>query len=628
MMKSKSVFFLAFIFSVLSCIANATVVKNDTLSVFAKPTLLKLNNTLVDLQNKNKKDADFGAIYCKHCNLYHTRAAEAIFPLTYEYKITGNKERLKSALNLGRWLLKQQKPTGEWVETPEDWTGTTTDQLLMLVLSYPIISKDLPAKEKLIWLNSFERAGDYLTSVMNTVFASINYCATTTATLSELYKIVPKQIYKDKATELAHNIVAKMNADYFIEGEGALVNKELKYGVDLGYNMEMSLWGLTRFALNFDDKMVLNAVREALKNHIWFIYPNGALDGSWGIRSNKWTIYGSGTSDGCHPLFAMFAHENDQYRSAAIRNIQLLDACITKEGLAGYGPHHATVMSDVPCIYPTFAKAKSMAMAMLWIKNDIGQPAQIETDKIGYRFFPTINVAVVRTKNFCGTVTAYNYVAKEGAKSKYMHRPTGGSLSALWINGLDMFQVSSQTEYQRWELMHFPMADGIKPLTPRIEFSDEKGYYTNLYEMNATFQVMEKNNDVITTAYGELRNRDRQESGIGYILQHEFTDNVLTKRYTIRYESKFNEVRIVEPIVFNAETKIEKVTNNEVIISYKNKTVKLTLEGENCDLKVESENLKYYWSPYPAVQTMPILIAIKNKGEFKKEIILKYSIQN
>jgi hypothetical protein len=42
-MKSKSVFFLAFIFSVLSCIANATVVKNDTLSVFAKPTLLKLN---------------------------------------------------------------------------------------------------------------------------------------------------------------------------------------------------------------------------------------------------------------------------------------------------------------------------------------------------------------------------------------------------------------------------------------------------------------------------------------------------------------------------------------------------------------------------------------------------------
>ena len=628
MMKSKSVFFLAFIFSVLSCIANATVAKNDTLSVFAKPTLLKLNNALVELQNKDKKNADFGAIYCKHCNLYHTRAAEAIFPLAYEYKITGNKERLKSALNLGRWLLKQQKPTGEWVETPEDWTGTTTDQLLMLVLSYPIISKDLPAKEKLVWLNSFERAGDYLTSVMNTVFASINYCATTTATLSELYKIVPKQIYKDKATELAHNILAKMNSDYFIEGEGTLVNKELKYGVDLGYNMEMSLWGLTRFALNFDDKLVLNAVREALKNHSWFIYPNGALDGSWGIRSNKWTIYGSGTSDGCHPLFAMFAHENDQYRSAAIRNIQLLDACITKEGLAGYGPHHAAIMSDVPCIYPTFAKAKSMAMAMLWIKNDIGQAAQIETDKIGYKFFPTLNVAVVRTKNFCGTVTAYNYVAKEGAKSKYMHRPTGGSLSALWINGLDMLQVSSQTEYQRWELMHFPMADGIKPLTPRIEFSDEKGYYTNLYEMNATFQVKEKNNDVTTTAYGELRNRDRQESGIGYVLQHEFTDNVLTKRFTIRYESKFNEVRIVEPIVFNAETKIEKVTNNEVIISYNNKTVKLTLEGENCDLRVDSENLKYYWSPYPAVQTMPILITIKNKGEFKKEIILKYSIQN
>ncbi|MDO9255647.1 MAG: hypothetical protein Q7U54_09055 [Bacteroidales bacterium] len=628
-MKPKLFIVLIFVLPFSVFTSNSKLfAANDTLSVYAKETLLKLNSALLNFQNKNKADKDFGAIYCTHCNLYHTRAAEAVFPFAYEYKLTGNKEKLKSAIDLGRWLIKQQKPTGEWVETPEDWTGTSTDQLLMLILAYPIISKELTKHEQAEWLQSFETAGDYLCLVMNNVFASINYCATTTATLSELYKILPKEMYKTKAADLAHTIVAKMNPEFFIEGEGALVNDEMKYGVDLGYNMEMSLWGLTRYALNFEDTLVLNAVRESLKNHIWFIYPNGALDGSWGIRSNKWTIYGSGTSDGCHPLLAMFSNENDQYRTAAIRNIKLLNTCITENGLAGYGPHHAKVMKDVPCVYPTFAKAKSMAMTMLWVTEDTGEAAPIETDKPGYKFFPSLNVAVIRTENICATITAYNYIAKEGAKSKYMHRPSGGSMSACWINGMDMFQVSSQTEYQRWEEMHFPVADGIKPLTPRIEFNDEKGYYTNLYEFNATFQVTEQNSSVITTVYGELRNRDRQESGIGYVLSHEFTDDQLTKRFKIRYETKLDAVRIIEPIVYNEGTKIEKTAKNKLTISYRNKTVELTVEGENCDLQIDSGSLKQYWSPYPAVQTMPVVVTVNNKGENLKEVTLTYKVLN
>lgn len=626
-MKPKFFIAIIFVFSFSIFTSNSKIfAANDTLSILAKETLLKLNSTLAQLQNTTKTDKDFGAIYCKHCNLYHTRAAEALFPLAYEYKITGNRERLKSALELGRWLLKQQKAGGEWVETPEEWTGTSTDQLLMLVLAYPIISKELNEKEQKEWLQSFEKAGDYLCRMMNNVFASINYCATTTATLSELFKIVPKDVYKIKSADLAYQIVAKMNAEYFIEGEGSLVNDEMKYGIDLGYNMEMSLWGLTRYAVNFNDIAVLNAVRESLKNHIWFIYPNGALDGSWGIRSNKWTIYGSGTSDGCHPLLAMFSDENDQYRTAAIRNINLLNTCITNSGLVGYGPHHSKVMKDVPCVYPTFAKAKSMAMALLWVKDDAGKQVPIETDNVGYKYFPSLNAAVIRTENICATVTAYNYIAKEGAKSKYMHRPSGGSMSACWINGMDMFQVSSQTEYQRWEEMHFPVAEGIRPLTPRIEFNDDKGYYTNLYEFNATFQVSEQNSSVKTTAYGELRNRDRQESGIGYVLTHEFAADELTKRFTIRYETKSNLVRIIEPVVYNESTKIEKTAGNKLKISYQNKTVELTVEGANCDLQIDSESFKNYWSPYPAVQTMPIVITVNNKGENTKEVTLKYKI--
>jgi hypothetical protein len=50
-----------------------------------------------------------------------------------------------------------------------------------------------------------------------------------------------------------------------------------------------------------------------------------------------------------------------------------------------------------------------------------------------------------------------------------MFRPTGGAMSSLWREGHGMLQASSPTEYHRWEPVHFPEADGLRPLTPRIE---------------------------------------------------------------------------------------------------------------------------------------------------------------
>ena len=53
----------------------------------------------------------------------------------------------------------------------------------------------------------------YLTLVMSNAFASINYCATTTASLSATYQIIPDEKYIIKAKELARMIIAKMDED-------------------------------------------------------------------------------------------------------------------------------------------------------------------------------------------------------------------------------------------------------------------------------------------------------------------------------------------------------------------------------------------------------------------------------
>ena len=266
----------------------------------AFPLLQRLNECVVSYQNTDRACGEYGGIICPGENLYHTRAAEAMFPLAYEYSQTGNGERLEQTLSLAGWLIAQQEDDGSWKETPEEWTGTTTDQLLMMLLTYPLVKDRLTRSADREWLSSMRKAADYLARVMDNRFASINYCATTAATLAEAQRLFREQSYLDKARSLARMIVSKMNLDRFIVGEGEREGP-YKYGVDIGYNMEMSLWGLARYAQLSADEAVMNAVRLSSEAHLPFIYPDGMLDASSGIRSNKWTLYGSGTSDGIHP---------------------------------------------------------------------------------------------------------------------------------------------------------------------------------------------------------------------------------------------------------------------------------------------------------------------------------------
>lgn len=124
----------------------------------------------------------------------------------------------------------------------------------MMAQAYPVIMEHLSAAENEKWRNSIRKSADYLSRVMSPDFASINYCATTTATLMIANQVVPDEKYVVKAKTLAQEVVAKMDEDYFLFGEGGRVFG-IKYGVDLAYNMEMSLWGLTIYARLADDSV-------------------------------------------------------------------------------------------------------------------------------------------------------------------------------------------------------------------------------------------------------------------------------------------------------------------------------------------------------------------------------------
>lgn len=589
-------------------------------------TLLDFTTELQQMQVLEKSDTNFGAIICKQCNIYHTRAAETIYPFTVAYKITGEESYLTSAIDLVSWLIDQQQENGSWKETPEEWTGTTTDQLLMMVLSYNNIKDKLSDAQILRWKKSIKSAADYLTLVMSNAFASINYCATTTASLSATYQIISDEKYIIKAKELARMIIAKMDEEGFINGEGGKVH-DAKYGVDLGYNLEMSLWGLGYYANLTNDIIVQEAVLNSLKNHLYFIYPDGSMDNSWGIRSNKWTTYGSATSDGCQVLFTMFADENPVYPIAAYKNLQSIRSCVN-DGLLGYGPHYNKIFNSEPCIYPTFAKAKNLALAYELAKNVSYSLTELPTQKINWmKEFKSLDLVEVRTKSFMSTITAYRYKdISKGSKSKYMYRPTGGSISNLWLQDHGFLQVASQTEYIRWEPMHFPQAEGIKCLTPRIEFKDSNGYFTNLFEFDAHIESSIKENNVfdICTS-GELKDKNQFNGGVGYYLEHKFTDSTLQKSVTIYYRDTHPVITIVEPIIDYSGMQYTLIDPSTVKIKSEKRTIEFKLLSNNAELVIGRDKDKY-WSPFPSLKAFPIELVIIPDKEFSKKIVYQLKV--
>ena len=592
-------------------------------------TLCELSHALLERQIRDDQSPDYGAIRCVHCNVLHTRAAETVFPFARVFSITGDSAYLRAAIATGNWLIRQQEEDGSWKETPEEWTGTTTDQLLMMILAYESVNGNLPAVDRKSWLRSIERAADYLTNVMSPEFASINYVATTSATLAAAARVVSGKPYREKARQLARRTVAKMDEDGFINGEGGRAHTA-KSGVDLGYDMEMSLWGLGYYARLTGDTAVDGAVRRSLASHLSFIYPDGSMDGSWGIRCNKWTAYGGATSDGCQVLFSLYSNHDPRYATAALKNLQFVRGCM-KEGIVGYGPHHWQIFNTPPCIYPTFAKAKNLAMAWTFETGASPPGKPLPTEQIGWlRRFRTLDVVQVRTASIMATVTAYGYKdQRAGSKSKYMYRPSGGAASNLWVEGHGFLQASSVTVYSRPEPMHFPEAPGVRSLSSRIEYTDSLGYFTNLFEFDGRIEIdtgsQAKGRYVVRTT-GELKDRNWLAGGIGYQLQHSFTDREVVRKVRLNYHDTFRTVRIIEPIIDYPGMTYTLVSSRTVRITAGDRLFEFALVSGDADLKL-GEDRSSYWAPYPALKAFPIELVIDPPTEgFEREVSYRLTV--
>ncbi|MEM6317381.1 MAG: hypothetical protein AAF960_06905 [Bacteroidota bacterium] len=590
--------------------------------------LQTLSESLLRQQNTNKKDPEFGGILDPENDIYYTRAAEAVYPFTVMFQRTGDQKYLDAAIQVTDWLITKQEPTGQWVENPWEWDGTTADQLLMMALAYPTLRQHIDKKKQTKWVASMRAAGLYLVEKMNPDYASLNYVPTSAATMAALWQnVLQEDVFLNKAKKLAMQTVAKMDEDYFTHGEAARAFG-VKYGVDLGYHVDMSLWGLTMYARITKDKAVEDIVRKSLAKVVHFVYPNGIIDSSWGARSYKWTGYGTKTADGSQVLFSMFANENPAYQTAALRNLDYLKKAI-KKGLVGYGRDVWAFASKTgqPNLYPTFAQAKNLAMALEFGHHQTGAPKAIPADEGDWvEYFPTIKVGTIRKGPWMATVSAYDYhdYADWGG-GKYTHFPRGGAILNLWLDDFGLLTTASQTKYHRGEEIHMPpIEDTIIALTPRIEYHSADGFFTNLYETKTKISIDETPTLTEVNVSGELCNQKYYPGGIGYRSKYLFDDQQLTKKITLRYHDRKASVRIVEPIVLDEKVKVEKVNDQRVKISNGAKTVFLTISG-NGQLQV-GENVADYWFPFPGLRAYLIVFEVTEPQDgFTQTVELTYT---
>jgi hypothetical protein len=583
-------------------------------------SLYILADDLLLLQDTGHASLHEGALYCKACSDYHTRASESVLPFAVAYRESRKERYRKAAIATGEWLIRQQQHNGSWIETPSDWTGTTTDQLLSLSVAYPILKSSLTEEQSIRWTVSMKRAADWLVGHMNHEFASINYCATTTATMMLVYRNIPDSAYVRKAKELALLVRSKFDDDYFLTGEGNRV-RGTKYGIDLGYNMDMAMWGMGLYARLSGDTAADNAVRHAVERLVYFIYPDGSTEGSWGVRSGKWTTYGSMTADGSQILFSLYARENPVCRTAAIANLDYFMK-MRVGGLLTYGPEYSAMFTEPPCIYPTFCRAKNLAMAIVFGDQGEGDTPKLPSQNIGWsKYFKTIDVVLIRTKYFMATVTGYRYKdMRQGSNFKYMYRPSGGSLTNLWVEGYGHLQASSQTEYRQWE-MNYPKTP------PRIEFTDTAAYYSNLYEFDAHMELSESGGTYTVQSSGEMKDKNRWEGGVAYTISHTLTDTSIEKTMTLRYHGAHPVIRIIEPIIQDSQTVIQKMDARNVLIKSHACTLLLTIESPNVTMDVGID-ADLYRQPLPSWKGYPIrLTVLPERESFLKEIKYKISMK-
>ena len=309
-----------------------------------------------------------GAFLCPACKYEHGRCMDAVYPFMYLADHTGEEKYLRAAEAVVAWHDRHMlcDDGGAYNDPNSAWRGITVFAATALCEALEKHSSLLSDQTRAAWQDKLSRMSEWLfRNIDEHSPANINYVATNAAALALTGSYLRRPEYLTQARHLAAYTLDRITENGLLYGEGkprdALTPRRCR-PIDIGYNVEESIPSLIKYALAANDRPALDKLTEVLRKHLVFMLPDGAWDNSFGSRSNKWTYYGSRTSDGCQAGYALLADRDPAFAEAALRNTLLMQSCSSGGLLFGDAqyPQHG----EPACIHHTFTHANALTCAL------------------------------------------------------------------------------------------------------------------------------------------------------------------------------------------------------------------------------------------------------------------------
>ena len=446
---------------------------------------------LISLQIRGIGDSTIdGAFHCRACKVFHGRCPDAVYPLVYMYKVTREEKYLDAAKAVFDWGENMLCDDGAvFNDSQNEWKGITVFAAVALCEALECGKEFLDSETVKKWESRLSGMGEWCyKNLRESCTANINYPVTNTFAMALLGKHFARYNYMARAKELADYSMSMITENGFLVGEGKPRNKVTPLGcrpIDIGYNMEESLPSLVKYAKLVGDEEMTKKLTDILLKQLDFMLPDGAWDNSFGSRSNKWTYYGSRTSDGCAPAFVLLADRNPAFMEAARRNIELTKAC-TYDGLLYGGPHYRH-HGEHACVHHTFEHANALACVLEHLDKEYERtdiPCDLAND---VKYYPEVNTYKLACGDYRATVTGYDFGVEFG------HHACGGTLTLLWKYGVGPMIAGSVVGYRISEPHNYQLSTATKThrcLVPRLEIKKENSTYNSAF-----FTTPKMNND-------------------------------------------------------------------------------------------------------------------------------------
>lgn len=486
-------------------------------------------DALISLQIRGTGDPSFeGAFRCRACHILHGRAADAVYPLMVMAKRTGDSKYIEAAKAVFSWGENFVCDDGAIINDGQStWKGITVFNTVAVCEALNCGGHLLDADTRTAWENRLRGMGEWLFTTLDENFrAVINYPATNTAALALVGKYFGREDYLKQASHLAEYAMERITENGFLYGESHPRDGVSPLGcrpIDMGYNMEESIPALIKYAHVMKDEAMMDRLIDVLRKQLAFMLPDGAWDNSFGIRNNKWTYWGSRTSDGCVSTLALLADKDPIFAEAARRGTELLRAC-TYEGLLYGGPHYRR-HGEHACTHHTFEHANAVAYALEHLPEGEFDRVSLPCDEAEpLRHYPEVNVYKMAAGDYRATVTGYDFGVGAGKQA------SGGTLSLLWKYGAGPMIAASVTDYVLVEEHNMQLSRQTKkhrPLVPRLEVKVDDVAYSTAYFTSPKMAGEQTDGKVTVTATTGLcdKNLKRLEGDLSRKYTYTLTEN-------------------------------------------------------------------------------------------------------